>query len=100
MIVHEGVRFQCDECKFESTTSSHLKEHRKIKHEGNNAKCYRYLILLSNFNPIQVDVWFTQNSLVFANLLNFKYVLQYKVIKKKMCKNKKCAKYDKLYIFE
>ena len=62
MIVHEGVRFQCDECKFESTTSSHLKEHRKIKHEGNNAKCYRYLILLSNFNPIQVDVWFTQKS--------------------------------------
>ena len=35
-----------------------------------------------------------------ANSQNFKYLLQFQVIKQKMCKNKKCARYDKLYMFE
>ena len=49
----------------------------------------------------------TFNTLLESLVLNFnnlekkiKYLLQYQVIKLKMCKNEKCAKYDKLYIIE
>ena len=34
------------------------------------------------------------------NLQNFKFLLQYQAIKQKLCKNKTCAKYDNLHIFE
>ena len=34
-----------------------------------------------------------------TNLQNFKYLMQFQVIKQKMCKKKKCENCDKLYIF-
>ena len=70
-------------------------------------------IHLNNFNPILAYVWFTQNRLgedTFGSTLIIWKKLQIckisniyckiKLFRKIFAKSKKCAKYDRLYIFD
>ena len=36
---HEGIRYQCDQCKYAATTTSELKIHKESKHEGIRYPC-------------------------------------------------------------
>ena len=37
--IHEGVKFDCDQCDFKAGTPSVLNVHRKAEHEGFTYEC-------------------------------------------------------------
>ena len=37
--IHEGVRYDCNQCEYQATTQSNLKVHIKSLHEGAEYAC-------------------------------------------------------------
>ena len=52
MSVHEGIKYQCDQCDYKATYNGNIKKHKMSVHQG--IKYHFMLMKVSNINVINV----------------------------------------------